>query len=409
MIDSIERPALADVGLPTDQPATEVLIGTAAFLSLEHEWRALRDASETQNPFLSWEWISTWVRHFCRDRLRTVVVRKGGELISIAPFYLNRYIIGPGLYANALQLMGPKEVQHLFEIREALIRPGWEGPAINAFVAAAASLGEWDWIELSAQGEGLNALRDVLAASANAGYRIESDPEIPIPLLRLEKTWDEQRLKFKRNIKESIRHCYNALRRDGHEHRFYRDAAGSDTAEAISRLVRLHHQRSLVSDRMWHRDHFADTEIRSFETEALSSMHGAGLARIAELSIHADVVAARACLESNGTSYLYYSGFDPKWWKYSVMTLLVTEIMRDAITRGLDTINFSPGADTSKLRWGVSLVPMQVMRLVRGNRAARARYQLVRVRKKIRQPLHRHLDRVLDRFRQRESLTTAQE
>ncbi|HKC19854.1 MAG TPA: hypothetical protein VKE27_09505, partial [Candidatus Dormibacteraeota bacterium] len=94
------------------------------FLGLEGEWKALFDRSGSENPFLSWEWISTWVKHFCGRQLRTVMVRSEGRVIAIAPFHLKRYLIGPGLHATALQLLGPKEVQHLFEIREILVERG---------------------------------------------------------------------------------------------------------------------------------------------------------------------------------------------------------------------------------------------------------------------------------------------
>jgi CelD/BcsL family acetyltransferase involved in cellulose biosynthesis len=124
-------------------------------------------------------------------------------------------------------------------------------------------------------------------------------------------------------------------------------------------------------------------------------MHAAGRVRFAEISIAGNVVAARACMETHGGLYLYYSGFDPAWWKYSVMTLAVTEILKDAIARGLSTINFSPGVDDSKSRWGPQLIPTGSIVLVRKDPAARARYWLLSARKRIRQPLHRQLDRLM--------------
>jgi CelD/BcsL family acetyltransferase involved in cellulose biosynthesis len=295
--------------------------------------------------------------------------------------------------------MGPKEVQHLFEIREMLVRPGREQQAMAAVLERAHQIPGWDWIELSAHGKGLSELNGLLGRRQDHAFDIHSEPLTYIPLMTLEGTWEAQRQKLKRNIKESIRHCYNSLRRDGHEHRFVMDGGSVDAADAAARLVELHHRRSLVSQRRWHRDHFADDSIRSFEVDVLRNMHAAGRVRFAELSIGASVVAARACLEAHGGLYFYYSGFDPEWWKYSVMTLVVTEAIQDAIARGLSTVNFSPGIDDSKSRWGPELIPMQTIALVRSNPLARARYRLLRLRKQIRQPLHRQLDRVLSAFR----------
>lgn len=375
--------------------ATEVVYGTAAFLDLQPEWTSLFDKSRTQNPFLTWEWISTWVRHFCGESLRTVVVTDGQDVMAIAPFHLNRYLIGPGLHATALQLLGPKEVQHLFEIREILVEPGRFEGAMGAILDRVVTIPGWDWLEVSAVGEDVEALHGLLGRRDPPGFRLDVDPTTQIPIMALERTWGDQRLRLKRNIKESIRHCYNSLRRDGHTHSFDADGAHGDAEAAGRRLVDLHRERALITERRWHRDHFADRSIRDFEIDALRAMYAGQHARFAELSVDGRLVAARACLETNGSLYFYYSGFDPAWWKQSVMTLLIAEAIQDAIRRGLSNVNFSTGMDESKSRWGPELVPMQSISLVRQNPLALSRHRLLKLRKRVRQPLHRRLDRAL--------------
>ncbi|HEX8783200.1 MAG TPA: GNAT family N-acetyltransferase, partial [Steroidobacteraceae bacterium] len=49
--------------------------------------------------------------------------------------------------------------------------------------------------------------------------------------------------------------------------------------------------------------------------------------------------------------YLYYSGFDPAWARYSVMTTTLAEALRYAIASGLESVNLSTTADRAKLRW----------------------------------------------------------
>ena len=401
MIGEVAR---APIAAPPDEAAgvsTELIVGTSAFLALESEWKELFEASRTQNPFLCWEWVSTWARHFCGDRLRTIIVRRGKRMIAVAPFYLNRYLIGPGVHATALQLLGPKEVHNLFEMREVLVSPGDEHAAMDSVLGSALDIPGWDWIEVSAQGENLAAWNEILTRRQLSGFELHREPAVSIPLMTLESSWEAQRKVMKRNIKESIRHCYNALRRDKHEYVFVADGGSSNSVDAARRLVELHHRRSLVQVRRWHRDNFADETIQAFEVEALSRMHTAGHARFAELAIDSQIIASRACLESHDALYFYYSGFDPLWWKYSVMTLVVTEAIKDAIDRRLSTVNFSPGVDDSKSRWGVSLQTMQTFALVRDRARHRVRFRLLRFRKRIRQPLHRRVDQVLGLFRSR--------
>jgi hypothetical protein len=402
VIGEVERIDLAAPSEDVVDVSTELVVGAHAFAALETEWKELFEASQTQNPFLSWEWISTWAQHFCGDRLRTIVVRKGVRTIAAAPFYLNRYLIGPGLHASALQLLGPKELHNLFEIREVLAIPGHERIAMEAVLNRALDVPGWDWIELSAVGGQLAVWDEILNQPHLSGLEVDREPLVSIPLMALEPSWEAQRKVMKRNIKESIRHCYNALRRDNHEQVFVPDGGLSNPIEAAKRLVELHHRRSKVQSRRWHRDNFADDSVRAFEVDALSRMHGSGHARFAELAIDGNIVASRACLEAHGALYFYYSGFDPLWWKYSVMTLVVTEAIKDAISRALSTVNFSPGLDDSKSRWGVTLATMQTFVLVRDQPQNRLRYSLLRFRKKIRQPLHRQLDRAFALLRPRD-------
>jgi len=49
--------------------------------------------------------------------------------------------------------------------------------------------------------------------------------------------------------------------------------------------------------------------------------------------------------------YLYYSGYDPAFGDYSVMTTTVAEAIKYAIEHGFRRVNLSTGSDVSKTRW----------------------------------------------------------
>jgi CelD/BcsL family acetyltransferase involved in cellulose biosynthesis len=74
--------------------------------------------------------------------------------------------------------------------------------------------------------------------------------------------------------------------------------------------------------------------------------------RIFQLRIASKIVATRIGFVVGDSLYLYYSGFDPQWARYSVMTTTVAEAIKYAIAQGLTTVNLSPAKDVSKTRWG---------------------------------------------------------
>jgi CelD/BcsL family acetyltransferase involved in cellulose biosynthesis len=362
--------------------SAETLSDVDAFLELEPEWRALLAASRSQNPFLRWEWISVWVRHFSRGALRTVVVRAGRQVVAIAPFHRNVYQLFPGVEAVALQLCGPREYQHLFELREILVRPGHERAAIVMVLEHLSAAESWDWIEVAGHGVGLEAWDEALR-SRPAGLLAVDAVTDRMPLMSLKSEWHEQRRALKRNVKESIRHCYNVLIRDAKTYQFSieRNAGGADAA--IDRFLDLHHQRAMVRDHVIHQDQFDRPVLRTFLKDAARSMLRAGRLEICELTVGDEVVASRICMLTGGTLYLYYSGFDPSWWRYSVMTLLVTERIRQAIGDGVPVVNFSPGMDQSKSRWKVTSETVRAFSLLRPSASAHLHWRLLRLRKAV--------------------------
>ena len=61
---------------------------------------------------------------------------------------------------------------------------------------------------------------------------------------------------------------------------------------------------------------------------------------------------ANSCrIFASDSLYLYYSGYDPTYARYSVMTTVVAEAIKFAIANGFRTVNLSTGSDESKLRW----------------------------------------------------------
>ena len=76
--------------------------------------------------------------------------------------------------------------------------------------------------------------------------------------------------------------------------------------------------------------------------------------RVFQLEIAGSVVASRLGFLLGDELYLYFSGYEPAWGAYSVMTTTVAEVLKWAIERQLKLVNLSPGTDVSKTRWGAT-------------------------------------------------------
>jgi len=100
-----------------------------------------------------------------------------------------------------------------------------------------------------------------------------------------------------------------------------------------------------------HANVFRNENDRAFLTEYALGLARRGELRIFQLLISGTVVATRLGFQCNDQIYLYYSGYDPAWSRYSVMTTLVVEAIKWSIHQRLAVLHLSTGTDVSKLRW----------------------------------------------------------
>jgi len=321
----------------------------AELMALTPEWEALCAALPLQHPFAEPDWNLHWWRHLrarrllIHDRLHTFVLRDAyGKLVAVAPMMIS---VRPGLGAfgvKVLQFFGADP--NITEVRGLICHPDHSDAALAAlqtYLLAHRHL--WDWIEW--QGLSPDQARQL------------SSPGIAQPIARvmcyrpLPSDWDTLKGSLSRNMKEAIRKCFNSLRRDGLQHTFEVVGRPVDVAAALSDFYRLHALRAGRDEGVPHADTFRSRKSRVFLSEHAMMLAREDRLRIFRLRIGGKVAATRIGFVLGDQLYLYYSGYDPRWSAYSIMTTLVIETMRWAIAQGFRSVNLSTGRDRSKLRW----------------------------------------------------------
>jgi CelD/BcsL family acetyltransferase involved in cellulose biosynthesis len=178
-------------------------------------------------------------------------------------------------------------------------------------------------------------------------------------VLTLPGDWETFKSSLKRNIKESLRKCYNAPKRDGLTPEFRVHETPADVTGALERWLKLHTMRAEFTETVVHRNVFAADPPRAFLRAVMDQLTLRGLVRIFELELKGQVVASRIGFVVGNTLYLYFSGYDPAFRQYSVMTTTVAEILKWAIAQGFRSVNLSPGNDVSKTRWSPTEIRYQ--------------------------------------------------
>jgi CelD/BcsL family acetyltransferase involved in cellulose biosynthesis len=331
----------------------ERLSDQESFARLTAEWEALDETLSPRTPFTSPLWNTLWWkthrsdRATVRDNLFLHAIRDmRGALVAVAPMMATeRPSFGP-LRLRTLQCFGTDP--NVTELRGLVCAPQDQ---VYALEALRRHLGDqrddWDWVEWGmVRQENWSG-----SARAIAPGQASSDKDTSGYHLVLPPTWDEFRSSRSRNIKESIRKCYNSLKREGFTPELRVVQTPAECVEALNVFLRLHADRGSNSDMTFHPNVFEKEQDQAFLSEYVLSMARRDRLRIFQLHIAGEVVATRLGFLLGNELYLYYSGYDTRWAKFSVMTTLVVEAIKWAIVQRLGVVNLSTGTDVSKLRW----------------------------------------------------------
>jgi CelD/BcsL family acetyltransferase involved in cellulose biosynthesis len=353
------------------QLRVELAQGPDAFARLSASWQQLHEQLSPRTPFTSPLWHTLWWKHYrsqrfsVRDELRLYTVRdRSNELIAVAPMMITeRPSVGP-LRVRILQCLGAD--RNVTEIRSLVYRPEHQGQVLQSLVQyfAANPVG-WDWVDWGVFRE------DTWADDVKLLPGVICDRQLIDYQLFLPRTWEEFRSTRSRNVKESLRKCYNSLKRAGLAPALQVVGEPEECAAALKTFARLHAERARAVNTVTHPDVFRAPQDRGFLGEYALEMAKRGQLRIFQLHISGQIVATRIGFLMGNELYLYYSGYSTEWAKFSVMTTLLAETLKWAIDQRIYTVNLSTGSDVSKLRW--SPTPVVLRSALQIAPAARAR------------------------------------
>jgi CelD/BcsL family acetyltransferase involved in cellulose biosynthesis len=347
--------------LPADEPVAtrqadltvDVVRDMDGIRALTRDYEHLYRATANTLPFALQEWHLAWCAHFLNRNpqieekpLFHVLRDRGGECIAIVPMVFTRRRVGLVRVAT-VHLVGADP--GITEIHSPLVVPGCERAAVRAVHASLAAIGDWDWIQWTSVSD---AMAEALSGvGAPQWYETGKDYVLDLP-----SSWEQFRAGLKRNIRQSLRHCYNSLRRDGHAFEFVVARERLEVRQALQRFLELHAMRANMIWGPKHPNRFAMRAAQEFLYDVCERLAARDAVRVFQLRIGRETVASRVGFVTGGSLYLYYSGFNPDWARYSVMTTTQAEAIKQAIAEGLTTINLSLVPEQSKLRWRPRLI-----------------------------------------------------
>ena len=323
-----------------------------AFDRLRPDWIALEKSLFPRTPFTSPTWHETWWRHLrrktwhTRDDLALYSVRnENRELIAVAPFMRSTYPgVGP-LRISELQGIGADP--NITELRGLVCHAKNALPAIEALKAHfIKTYPRVSWITWN------NVIQLECDAVLNPSQADQARPiawkrSQPAYIIAMPETWTYFEANLTKKVRKKLRSCSNSLQRDNHRVSLNVVVDPYAVASSLRTFYNLVAMRSQIR----HADPFARPEVQTFFNDYSQRSSEKGELRIFELRSGQDVVACRIGFALGSELYLYHSGNLPAWDRYSIMTTLLAEIFKWAISNNFRHVNLSTGLDRSKTRW----------------------------------------------------------
>jgi CelD/BcsL family acetyltransferase involved in cellulose biosynthesis len=315
--------------------SAEVVADADALARLEGEWWELWRRCPGALPFQAPGWLLPWWRHFAPGALFVLAARREGQLVGLAPGYIEDGALGRRILPLGISLS-----DHL----DVLTDPACPDEALQALAAAAGSRRDaWDVWELEELLPDAKALRMPLPP----GFQDNVEQQKACPFLPLPEGPVSLAAILPRAKRRHLNLARNRAARAG--------AVRIETADAGSIVAALEHLFRLHRIRWESRGGtgvLAPDAVQAFQRAAVPGLHAAGLVRIHLLFIAGQVAAAQYELVRGERVSVYLTGFDPAFEYESPNVILLAHAIELAIAEGRREVDFLRGQEPYKYEWG---------------------------------------------------------
>ena len=320
----------------------ETIADAEEFTGLRDEWSMLLAASPSNNLFLTWEWLHTWWTHLGGSaQLTLLTVRRGSELVAIAPFLSRgRSLLG----APRLSFLATGRVGS--DYLDVIVRRGAETAAIPALASQLVRMGailEMNQLRITSSA-GSRLARELRAWGGRVrATRTHRCPYIDLRGLTFEtylgSLGPEHRYSFQRKLRKL---------ETRHDLRFERVSSESRRVELLPVLFELHRQR--WSERGGS-DGLAGAGVLEFHDDLTRLALARGWLRLFVLWLGAEPAATLYGFQYGGVFYFYQSGFDPRFSRLSVGLVAMGLAIKSAIAEGAAEFDLLHGEEAYKFHW----------------------------------------------------------
>jgi len=198
------------------------------------------------------------------------------------------------------------------------------------------------------------------AAAAERGWNVDVVDEAVCPTIALQGGWDEYLSALRSRDRREVRRKLRPLRQ-------LRGAVSFEAIESPADVQRrLPEFMEMMAESRGDKAIFLTDEMRTFFERLSFSLSEAGSLRLYVMSISGEAAAMVLCFVARNQLLLYNSGYAPKFRELSAGLASKVLCVRDAVERGMSSVNFLRGDEPYKYELGGRDAVVRLLRLTRG-------------------------------------------
>ena len=334
---------------------------------LKDYWNALAGGV----PFLQWEWIEAWWRHFQHrgDLYLLLVEDDDKRVIGIAPWYLEQ----SPLAGRIVRFLGAGEVcsdyQSLLTIPE---RRAEVANALAQWLVQASARGddaEWDGILLEAVSPADSAIQNLIAGLQQRECQVHQRATVNcwrIPI----QSWDQYLGHLSKPHRKHMRQAVQRLT-DSQNFRVVVARDANSWQYTWERFVELHQRRRAS---LGEPGCFASTFFHAFLNDVALQFFHNGHLRLVVVEKQNQPIGSLLTFTGNGVAYAYQMGTNPDYMADSPGWLVVAASILAGIERGETAFDLLRGNESYKTRMGAEPVAMEDIRVISPQLGAKLRH-----------------------------------
>lgn len=321
----------------------DVVTDDQGFRSLQDIWNPLLSRSGTNNIFLTYEWLSTWWRHFGhRHRLFIVVVRSGGRIVGLLPLMatLREGFRQLGVISNRISVYKDFIIdaeQDRTEVIEAILR-------------ALVDSGGWDFLLLNGFPEDSGNFDAFRTASGRFHGQKLAWRESEVALsVGLKGSYDSYlgslRKSFRRNLSDGQKRLSKEAARVSYES----DVTEDRLDYLIDKVIDLNAARWKEIKGQY--SAFEDPSIRAFYKDLARCLLPKGGLDFSIMHIDDEIASMSLCFRHEETLFGLINSYDSRFSRFSLGNLQILHLIKKGFEEGVGELDLLSGAEAYKYQF----------------------------------------------------------